>query len=92
MRNDSDEADTLYQGWLDDQERKASALRAAALSALPTVLETLSAETRRVAKALATRPAARGRGRYCEMCDAWTGKRECPACGADTQPAMKGGR
>jgi hypothetical protein len=22
--------------------------------------------------------------RYCEMCDDWTRKRECPKCGADT--------
>ncbi|MET0742936.1 MAG: hypothetical protein ABWY78_06155 [Microvirga sp.] len=26
--------------------------------------------------------------RYCEMCDTWTRRRECRACGADTQRWM----
>ncbi len=30
--------------------------------------------------------------RYCEMCDAWVKGRECPQCGADTRPPLKGGR
>ena len=27
--------------------------------------------------------------RYCEMCDAWVSKRECPECGADTRAAAR---
>jgi len=95
------DSETMYQGWLDDQEKKDNARREAALQALPTVLSTLSPITNRVAGAVRaadevitrtkglSRVRVTVRARYCEMCEAWTAKRECPACGADTVPAAR---
>lgn len=30
--------------------------------------------------------------RYCEMCDDWTSKKECPACGMPTRKALPEGK